>query len=209
MKRALGSLSLALIGVQLAATAHALPLTNPGFEAGSTGWNLSSDAFITNFPLGVASGTNAAAINTNGQVLQDVVLPGPGSYSFGVRARFSLINPTNPAGMFNQAQATFGVNGGSDPWATVGADPNSVRNTFTNVDGFWVSDWLTFAGVFNYTGGPTSAGLLNLNLQTYNDSKLLVSYDDAYVTSVPEPGTLGLLGLGLAGLGLTRRRRIA
>jgi len=48
-----------------------------------------------------------------------------------------------------------------------------------------------------YFSGPAGLGLddVSLNVNT------------APVVQVPEPGALGLLGLGLAGLGLLRRRK--
>ncbi len=183
------------VGLAFTTTASALPLVNPGFEDGLNGWNASNgNVFPTTFAPAVASGTTAAAINTNGALTQGVSLDGPGTYEFGGLARFALLG-IDPQGIFSQAQISFGVNGVG--FVSVGTDPNAVRNTFAlDPSGINLSEWISLSGIFNYTGGATTAGLINVNLQG-NTLGVLVSYDDVFVRAVPEPGTLGLFAAGL------------
>lgn len=109
----------------------------------------------------------------------------------------STVNPT-----------TVTSTGQADSFGNVDLTKAGVWNTSLNGDWFWVNPTGTaietrdirFSNIFfgyDAWDGPAGTGIQGLG-----------SNDPARVlTAVPEPGTLVLLGLGLLGLGFSRRRK--
>jgi PEP-CTERM motif len=87
----------------------------------------------------------------------------------------------------------------------------AIINSFTfniatlNLSEFFVGNGLgAFAGRETIILSPTS---LFIEFGPRGSGRALVSVTVTPVTAVPEPGSLALLGIGLAGLGLMRRRK--
>jgi hypothetical protein len=86
----------------------------------------------------------------------------------------------------------------------------TTLGTFTNSCTSCTSTltWEKFNTSFMASGSTTTVEFLNQDPATDNSNGLDdVSLTGATGPSVPEPATLGLLGLGVAGVGLFRRRR--
>ncbi|MGA8765049.1 MAG: PEP-CTERM sorting domain-containing protein [Candidatus Sulfotelmatobacter sp.] len=70
----------------------------------------------------------------------------------------------------------------------------------------------TLSGVWTSTGATVNGATVQLTINTgkgfFNGQTMISSGDTNIVTSVPEPGTLGLLGTGLVGLAGALRRKL-
>lgn len=117
---------------------------------------------------------------------------GPGTYSY------SYFGPTTSALdiLFYSAAGTI-VGLDDVPFAPAGANFTSTANygsTFT----------LSTIDLFTAAGTRIDAWTLT----DLASNQVVFDQDGRVTTSVPEPGTLTLLGLGLAALGFSRRRRL-
>lgn len=100
--------------------------------------------------------------------------------------------------------------------ASPNSDPSSTFDELTNVTGSTAVRWqsVTFTGL---TAGDYTYQISGMNSDIWNDwNSLTANWEgqltitgEAVVGVLPEPGTLAVLGLGLAGIGFARRKRAA
>lgn len=67
------------------------------------------------------------------------------------------------------------------------------------------SDWLHYQGMFS--GVDEFTLVFSFTTPDSNDDNLTVYLDGVSITQVPEPGSLALVGLALAGIAVVRRRK--
>jgi len=212
MKVLASSIAAAAVAFCLVSPARANLLTNGSFEtpivpAGSftnfpTGSTLITGWTVIGPPVSVVSGTFDTPFFPAQDGAQWLDLTGPTSGGGGVQQAVA----TTPGQTYN---LSFFVGTGFGTASTVevliiGA-PFATR---TNSTPGPVINWEQFTIPFTATSASTLIGFLNLD-PAGDDSNGLdnVSLDAASAVTVPEPGTVVLLGAALAGFGFLRRRK--
>jgi hypothetical protein len=213
MRRSLKAVLYSFFMAAGAGAPQAAELVNAGFEtANLNGWNSSGNAYVfacgpTVFGCAPSGGDYAAllapdTLSSSAAINQAITGPNSGPFEFGA---WISLGTTQPQGNFNQAQINLQVQGAGVN-QTIGLDPNAIQGQFTieGEAGMYFTPWFQLSGLLNFVGSGDL--FINISAQNYNGTPFQMWADNAYITAVPVPAGLVLLGTALAGLGALRRR---
>lgn len=215
------STALAVSLMAMAGTAQA-NLTNGGFESGLSGWSTTGAASATGTNVNAGSGaalvTNAT--NNNLGTFTGTSIPGTGgggisqSFSFtgastlSFKWDFQTGEETSPGNFFNDA-AYVVIDGIASLLAntTSALFAGAAGNGFTEKTGYQTFSTALGSGSHTLAFVVTDVGDSIVDSGLYLDAISVNPVPNAETNNVPEPGSLALLGLGLAGLAVVRQRK--